>query len=130
MSLLSAETFIYSTLTASVSLQALIGQRVYSGVAPQDALYPCVIMSQSGGQFLPKHSGTQVLSDSILVKAVDKSGSYKTGEDIMTLVRSLLQGATGTGVIRCLEQNAVKYFAVESGEIYHMVGITWKVFVA
>lgn len=44
---MSAESAVYSALSASAGLAALVGVRIYPDVLPEEAIYPAVVFARS-----------------------------------------------------------------------------------
>ncbi len=72
----AAEQYLFTMLTADAQVAALVGTRVYSGLAPHNATYPFVVFSLIDG-FDHTTQGVRLMADlTYLVECVAEGASY------------------------------------------------------
>jgi hypothetical protein len=129
---LIAEEFFYTLLANDAALQALVGNRVYSGTAPEGSAYPLVQFSFEGGRDVQEVAGHPIMIDELyVVKAVGKGNRLDTLKPIYERVHTLLQRASGTvadgKVIACVRQTPIKYEEIDNGITYRHLGGIYRI---
>ncbi|NPV85986.1 MAG: DUF3168 domain-containing protein [Anaerolineae bacterium] len=131
-SVLTAERWVVGLLREDATMQSLVAGRIYSGVVPQSAVYPFVLVQRVSSRTV-MGVGTAVImwDELVMVKGVDKAESYSTLETIMNRVRGVLHGASGDVtngiVIGCVEERTIMYPEVVDGVQYRHLGIEFRV---
>jgi len=133
----SAEKFIYTKLSASTALTALVGNRIYSELAiskPGEVIvYPHVVFMWGGGQDAKVMAGKSLFLDEIYtVKIVGVGNNYNNieagAEAIQTALHNQRGVVTGGQVLLCQRQAPVKFVEVDGGKIYRHLGATYRIF--
>lgn len=91
--------FILDALLSSPRVTALVGQRIFEDVAPEDESYPFILFSQSSpGQTLGQIGTCErvAVQPLYLVKAVSRSASFDEADRIKAALDAALTGAHGT----------------------------------
>ncbi len=134
--LYGADKFIHGLLAASVGLAALVGDRIYSEVAPQGAAFPHVVFSFQSGLDRNAIGAFRIFTrPTYLVKAVTKDFSLATANQIAAIADDVLMGARGTipseqvSVMGCHRLMPVRYTEVRDGVRYNHVGGQYRLFV-
>ncbi len=133
----SAEKFIFTKLSASTALTALVGDRIYSEIAiskPGETLvYPLVVFLWGGGQDAKAMAGKSLFLDEIYtVKIIGVGNNYNSIEAgaaaIQTALHNQRGAVTGGQVLLCQRQAPVKYVEADGGKIYRHLGATYRIF--
>jgi hypothetical protein len=127
-------------LEHDATLQALtptIGDRIYNGVAPDDAEYPFLVMQLlSGGNDLFGVGAIRIWSDQLwLFKVIHKGGPKRVSsgpiEPIVNRIDALLHAASGTvtnGVIwECVRERPFELPTFEKGVNYLQLGGEYRI---
>jgi hypothetical protein len=132
----TAETWIYSKLTADAALTALVGSRIYRGVAPEGAAFPFVVfflMMGTGFDVMGTGTARYITSGQWVIKAVDRNPSASTASSVADRIDAALHGqsgsATGGVVHACTRDEPLAYVEVADGATYQHLGGLYKVFV-
>jgi hypothetical protein len=93
-----AARYIYSKLTASSAITAIVGSRIFEGVAPQGTTAPWIVYSSLAPTDTYAIGAIRIMTrDQWLVRAVAQTASF--GGDIGTLadaIEAALHGTDGT----------------------------------
>jgi len=106
--LLPGIKFLQDRLTGAAGLTALVGQRIYSGMAPQKAAYPLVIHAyQSGGvtPALGADVGRLMADPRFLVKAVTQERDPLAAGRIANQIDEAIDGKSAAIVIDGITYN-------------------------
>lgn len=125
------EIALYTKLTGSASLEALVDDRIYLNVAPPEAEYPFVVFQQMTGA--SKYTfNTEKWRDLVYqVKAVDQSRSKQAAQAIDEVLNTLLNlqpltlSAGETLVV--MRQTNVDYIEEVSNEIFVHIGADYLI---
>lgn len=121
---------LYAKLTGDATLAALIGTRVYDGIAPQSATYPLVVLQHQAGVDAYTFAGRAFEDHVWLVRAVDKAGSADTADDIAARIDDVLtDGAlaiTGRRQLYLKRETTVRYPEVDGDITYRHSGATFR----
>lgn len=122
-----AERWLNATLKGDTALMALVGNRVYGEVAPENAPLPHIIfMSRSGTSWRvmrPQRLGSTL---EYVVKVVGKGASYVALNEAATRIAALLDGkrgaAEGGHVLSSAHIQPVAYPETSQGVQYRHLG--------
>lgn len=135
MEITAADTWIYATLKADATLTALIGgssaPRIYRGMAPLKAVFPCVVFFyQTGGQDVRGVGTINIMVNATwVIKAIDRDNSAVSAAAIADRIDILLHGASGTGVLACVRDEPIAYVELLDAALYQHVGGVYKLIV-
>jgi hypothetical protein len=92
----AAAAYVYTTLSADVTLQGYQSTRVYEGMAR--GAFPCTVYQwQGGADDVNMLGGTRVLTHLLmLIKAIQDGDSISTISTISARIDALLHNASGT----------------------------------
>lgn len=129
---LRAEQWLYTVLSGDTTLSSLVGGRIYSYLAPQDAVLPFVVYSHQAGHDVRGVGPTRIMTSLVYqVKAVGQGGSFQPLKAIADRLDVLLQGASGSvvdgTVLMCVREQPVEYVEVENGVQYRHLGGLWRI---
>ncbi|MEN6584464.1 MAG: hypothetical protein ABFE02_00245 [Sulfuricella sp.] len=133
-----ADAWIYATLAASSELQALIGtpQRIYRGMKPEAAKFPCVVFFyQPGGQDVRGVGTINIMvSGYWVVKAIDRNNSPVQAARIADLVYALLHGSSGVvgdegSVLSMVRDEPIAFVEYLDNALYQHIGGVYRVYV-
>jgi hypothetical protein len=129
-----ARAWFYTVLTGDGQVTALMGTRLYNGVAPAgDVAYPYGVMQLlSGGNDFILVGGARLWADMLwLVKFVAKGTSTGPLEPLANRADALLHAKSGTvanGVIvECRRERPFELPVYEGGQAYVQLGAEWRV---
>lgn len=96
--LLAAREWLYAKLAADATLTGIVGTRIYAELAPENATFPFVLVTEmSPGNDLRVVGTGRIWSEPLfLVQAVDQTASY-TGniKTLATRIDAVLHGSSG-----------------------------------
>lgn len=121
--------WIYSTLTGSAALMALVGPRVYRDEAPEGVSFPFVVIQQI--DVVPVQNA---FKDKLMdgerwqVKAIDKANSYASVNAIAALVETLLHKARGTNVLSSVLELKVPTSEKDASGTYKTMILDFRVY--
>lgn len=129
---LTIAEWLYGRLVADPQLAALVGDRVFSYVAPAGSTYPLVLFSLQGGHDVSALGAARVMmSCTVLVKAVDKGSTFARLRPIASRLDQLLQGASGQvwsgSVLMCVREQPIEYVEVDDGVEWRHLGGLYRV---
>lgn len=131
-----ADTWVYATLKADATLTALIGgsnARIYRGMAPQNATYPCVVFFYQPGGRDVRGVGTFniMVTGSWVIKAIDRVTGASSAATIAARMYTLLHGqkgsVTGGAVLACTREEPINYVELLDGAQYQHVGGVYQI---
>jgi hypothetical protein len=114
-----AEQYIYGKLAA------LVGGRVYSGIAPATATYPLIVFQvQSPGADVTVIGGERIWADPLfLVRAVGKSASWSSVSATADAIDVALHNTSGGAVVWCRRESPFSLIEVtDAGIQYRHLG--------
>jgi hypothetical protein len=140
--LVAIQEWIFDTLAGDATLTNLIGgsstPRIYVGAAPQEAIFPLVIIRHLGpaaafgqggftrsglaGDVMAVGARRVATSALYRVAAVTNKRSFKALSPIVTLIDSLLQRGEGGDVIACVREAPFQRGSLENGVHYSEAG--------
>lgn len=93
--------YLYSKLSNTSAVTALVGTRIYPVFIPQNAAYPCIVYMVENAPLDPSktHIGTHDIAKVTLhiwQEAREGQNAYDVLDSIDAAVRTALDGATGT----------------------------------
>jgi hypothetical protein len=131
-----ADGWIYTTLKADSTLTALIGgssaPRIYRGMAPLNATFPCVVFFyQPGGQDVRGVGTINIMANGWwVIKAIDRDSSASDAATIAARIYTVLHGKSGTNVLACTREEPINYVELLDGAQYQHVGGVYKLIVS
>lgn len=126
METITVERWLYQVLTGDTELTNLVGDRIYSTIAPLDAAFPYVVYQTQAGSDVQGVGTARIMSDlSMVVKGVDQGQSFVNLEAIANRIDAVLHGAQGSGgVLGCVRVQPLAYVEiVDSIQYRHLGGI-------
>lgn len=133
-----ADTWVHATLKADATLTALIGgshaPRIYRGMAPKDAVFPCVVFFYQPGGRDVRGVGTVniMINGSWVIKAIDRATSASSAATIAARMYTLLHGQKGTvtggAVLACTREEPIAYVELLDGAQYQHVGGVYQIY--
>lgn len=130
MIVLDAYAWLYQLLTDSADLAELVGDRIFSEVAPATTSYPMVIYAYHNGTDVYGVGKTRVMSQlDFQVKAVGSGASYLPLVPVADLLDTLLHGAAGNTedvkVLSSIRQSPIAYAEIDEdgGQYRHLGGL-------
>lgn len=137
--LAGADRFLYQTLAADPTLSALIGTRIYAGLAPQGATFPYLVFSHQGGlDRLTTGGQSRVFTRPVYtVKVVSQKTSYAEADTIASQVDAVLLAGSGPVVVdgvtyqvmSCHRTEPFRYLEPAAGSQYRHVGGYYTLFI-
>ena len=91
--------WMYSLFKNNASVNALVGGRIYSEMAPQGATFPLVLFAFLGGSDKVLTFRSRFTNGIYLVRAVDRGSSYATVEPIADSIDTLLATVPDNGIV-------------------------------
>ncbi len=92
---MNIEEALYSHLTNDAGVSALVGNRVYPLMAPQDAALPHLVYQRISSPRLRSHGGPSGLAHPRF-QITATAGSYSAARSLANAVRASLDGFRGT----------------------------------
>lgn len=134
MTTLTADRWIYATLSGDATLTGLVGSRIYADIAPSDSTFPAVVYNLMGMNPVQVVGMTTIARECIYqVKVIHDSGSYATCETIIERIRTLLQGAvgsaTGGAIVQCNEDGDSRFVEFVDGKVYRHMAVSFRILV-
>lgn len=125
-------TAITAKLNATGDLTAIVGNRIYYGQAPDNAIYPFVIVTkQSGTKRRAFQSPEAFRRDVWLIKTVDRSTSAKRAFEAAEAIDTAFDGGsltiTGKTLADLHHVSDVSYVESHGDQIFHHVGGNYAV---
>lgn len=93
---LASRQGLYSKLTGTSAITALVSTRIYHGQAPPDATFPYIIFHKQAGVPTYALRSEAFKAETWMVKAVDRNSTSNTSEAIAEAVDAALNEATIT----------------------------------
>ncbi len=134
MGTLTSAEWIVGKLKSDATLLSLAGGRVFLSVAPEKTTYPLVIVQpMSCESVLGVGAERIMMSELVLVRAVDLNTTAMVGASIIERVREVLHKASGSVqggiVLGCAEERIIPpYVEVERGQVYRHIGVELRVY--
>ena len=124
---LGIDALLISTLAGDPTLAGLIGNRVYSDVAPDGAVFPFVVYSLAAAPTVRGVGAAHIMSNATYtVKAVDDSATYATLRVIADRIDALLIGLEGANdygtVLAGTKEETIRFTILEAGRQYRHLG--------
>lgn len=111
-------------------LSPLVGGRVYDDVAPQTATYPLIVLHLMDGTDEYTFGGRSHEPHVWLVKAIDKSGSADTADDLAAAIDDALTDQTllipGRTQLYLRRRTTVRFTEVDGDITYRHSGATFR----
>lgn len=126
---LTAEQWLYSKLTNSAALTAVVSTRIYAYVAPQGATLPCVVYQQQAARDVQGVGPARIWANMVyLVKVIGQTRSFGDLETAANAIDTALQAASGSNtrgnVWACVRDSPFALVeSTEAGEYRHLGGI-------
>jgi hypothetical protein len=133
--ILTADRFIYDTLTGDATLAGMVGTRIYSEVAPHNMDSPWVVYQcqTPEGRSVNGLGAVQIMLDEIYtVRVIREGNSYDPIEDAADRMIELLHGkhgaVSGGYALACVMTGPVKYMTLENGKPYRHLGAMFRIY--
>lgn len=92
--LLKAQKWIYDTLVNDAATTAIIGQRVYHGVAPKGTAYPFIVFSHQGGPDTQGVCTVRIQANPVFqIKVISDGNPNQSARDVADRIDGLFQEA-------------------------------------
>jgi len=129
-----AVEWIRATLKADGVLLGLVGDRVYSDLAPEGAASPWIIISVMAAPDLNTLCGHRVLATVICqVKAIAAGRGMAGPQAVADRMDHLLTRANGAtaeaAVLSCIREQAIHYSESDGGTLYRHLGGQYRLLV-
>lgn len=126
------DQWLYERLSGDSTLSGLVGGRIYSYLAPQDAALPFVVFSHQAGHDVRGVGPARIMTSLVYqVKAVGQGHSFQQLKAIADRLDALLQGASGSvvdgTVLMCVREQPVEYVETDDGIQYRHLGGMWRI---
>jgi hypothetical protein len=120
--------WIYSVLTGSTSLAALVGTRIYRDEAPENTAFPFVVIQQIDAVPVQNAFADRLMDgERWQVKAVNKATSYTTVNSIAALVETLLHKTRGSNVLSSVLEFKMPMSEKDNGNTYKSMILDFRV---
>jgi len=93
------DEWLYSTLSANITLNTAVSGRIYGDMAPQGTNYPLILFSFLGGADKVLTFKSRFTNAIYLIRAVGKGSSYNSVESLADLVDILLSQIPDNGTV-------------------------------
>ncbi len=125
------EPWLYSRLTGDTALTAIVADRVFGPLTPDEILSPYVTFSLSSLRDIMGIGIARISVDALyLVKVVAQTTSLNDVAPAAARVEALLHGAIYDGVdgsLTCVRNNVVDYTEVSDGSPYRHLGAVFRI---
>ena len=120
--------WIYSVLTGSTSLAALVSTRIYRDEAPENATFPYVVMQQIDAVPVQNAFKDRLMDgERWQIKAVNKATDYTTVNSIAALVETLLHKTRGSNVLSSVLEFKMPLSEKDNGITYKSMILDFRV---
>lgn len=120
--------WIYSVLTGSMSLAALIGTRIYRDEAPEGTVFPYVVIQQIDAVPVQNAFKDRLMDgERWQIKAVNEATSYTTVNSIAALIETLLHKARGSNVLSSVLEFKMPMSEKDNGKTYKSMILDFRV---
>lgn len=120
--------WIYSVLTGSTSLAALVSTRIYRDEAPENTAFPYVVMQQIDAVPVQNAFKDKLMDgERWQVKAVNKANSYTTVNSIAAIVETLLHKTRGSNVLSSVLEFKMPMSEKDNGVTYKSMILDFRV---
>lgn len=120
--------WIYSVLTGSTSLAALVSTRIYRDEAPENATFPYVVMQQIDAVPVQNAFRDRLMDgERWQIKAVNKANSYTTVNSIAALIETLLHKTRGSNVLSSVLEFKMPMSEKDNGITYKSMILDFRV---
>ena len=120
--------WIYSVLTGSTSLAALVSTRIYRDEAPENATFPYVVMQQIDAVPVQNAFKDRLMDgERWQIKAVNKANSYTTVNSIAALIETLLHKTRGSNVLSSVLEFKMPLSEKDNGITYKSMILDFRV---
>lgn len=131
---IAMKQFLTTKLTADSALAAVVSTRIYDGVAPAAATFPCVVFQNqsAGGIDVVATGALRIMTDSLfVVKGIARTQSFMGDlKTIATRIDAALHGISGTAtdgtVIACVRERAFELIETTDGVQYRHLGGVYR----
>lgn len=127
--IITADEWLYATLSGDATLIAAVGTRIYGHVAPNSATFPLIIFAPVDNPTdLMVVNAKRVWSDGTWqVKVVSETQSLAGLEAIADRIDTLLHRQSGSGVVACVRQGPLSYIEIVDGVQYRHLGGLYRI---
>jgi len=125
------EPWLYATLAGDPSLAALVGDRIFGALTPDELSDPYVTFALTSARDIAGIGTARILVDALYtVKAVAQTTSLDDVRPIAARIDALLQGATADTpghVLSVTRRNTISYPEVSRGVPFLHLGAVFRV---
>lgn len=121
------EQWLYTTLAADTALTALVGTRIYSHVAPNEATFPLVVFGLQTAEDVMGVGPARIMAQAVyVVRVIGQTGSFgalKAAADRLDAVLHGASGSAGDGVVlACVRTQPFEMVETIAGVQYRHLG--------
>lgn len=129
-----ADQWLYDKLTTDVTLAGLVGNRIYSYVAPAGATFPLIVYAYQGGNDLAEVGNLRIFNTGLYqVKAVGQGLSMAAIAPIAHRIDTVLHRASGSvvggSILACVREQPLSYAEHSGGVRYNHLGGLYRILV-
>lgn len=129
------ERWIYTILSTDGTIAAAVNNRIYAGIAPQDATYPLITYTPlSPGEDVDGPGAVRIWSAPLyLIRVITTGGSIAAIQSIADRIEALFQGARGgisdATIQFCKRERGHRMTTMEppGNTLYQFLGGEWRI---
>lgn len=129
------EKWIYGLLSGDGTIAGIVGTRIYAGIAPASATFPCIVyLPLSAGEDVRGPGATRIWAAPLyLVKAITQGGSVAALQTLVDRIDALLHGQKGgtadATIQYCVRERPFRMTTVEApgNTVYQHLGGEYRV---
>lgn len=119
MTNLQVDQWLIGLLKSNATILNTVSNRIFSDVAPENATYPLVTISQVVCTPDQNMSGDKVMDEELwMVKATAEASSYRPIKLLVKAILETLHKASGVGVVGCVEDSRQQITEVVGSRIF------------
>lgn len=125
---LTVNRWIFQTLSNDEAIRAVVGERVFDTIAPNNAEYPIIVFSSSSPRDVRGVRVRAMSTFSYTVKVIDKAKTYSGIEALAEAIDKALElksgPAAGGVILSCHRETPFSYIeSVDGLEFRHLGGL-------
>ena len=131
--LVGIDGWLYSVMSGDATLHALVADRIYADVAPENATFPYVIFNQQSAVDLDTpgfhHVWVNALYQIVAVtQGSSKSALQPIAERIHTLIQAMRAVTSTTEIVACYRESPFSLSETTDGVRYVRLGGIYRIF--